>query len=336
MGAENPDGGHTVPAGLLFPLVETVKHWGVGPEALLGVLGLSEGALSEPLTRLPLALYLSVVERARALTGEPGIGFAWGLQMKISTFGSLGFATMTSATLGDALALAMELAPLGATAEGLRLVVEQGVASLILDEHADFGAVRDVIAMTRLTGLWRIAEAITGRSVQATAEIAFAEPSYYRRFAHLVPPVRFGQPTTRALIPAEALTYPLVMANPIALRLANEQCVRDLQSLGERGRFVQNVRSLLFDREGRLQSAPQVAQAAGMSERTLRRRLAEDGPSFSALVEQQRRDRALLLLHDRTLSLAEISERLSYANVQTFERAFQRWTGVTPAAYRRR
>jgi len=73
-----------------------------------------------------------------------------------------------------------------------------------------------------------------------------------------------------------------------------------------------------------------------MSERTLRRRLAGDGLSFSTLVEQQCRDRALLLLRDRTLSLDDISERLSYANVQTFERAFQRWTGMTPAAYRRR
>jgi AraC-like DNA-binding protein len=297
---------------------------------------LSEDDLSQPLTRFPLALYLSIIERARALTGEPGIGFGWGLQMKISTFGSLGFATMASATLGDALALAIRLAPLGSTAEGLRLVVEQGVASLILDEHADFGAVRDVIATGRLTGLWRIAEAMTARSLQATAEIAFAEPAYYRRFAHLVPPIRFGQPTTRALIPEVALSYPLVMANPVALRLANEQCVHELQSLTERGRFVQSVRSLLYDHEGRLRSAPQVAQAAGMSERTLRRRLAGDGLSFSTLVEQQCRDRALLLLRDRTLSLDDISERLSYANVQTFERAFQRWTGMTPAAYRRR
>jgi AraC-like DNA-binding protein len=209
-------------------------------------------------------------------------------------------------------------------------------ASIVLDEHADFGEVRDVISTARLVGLWRIGEALTGRSLRATAEVAFEEPPYFRRFARLVPPLRFEQPTTRALIPAEALEYPLLMGNPVALRLANEQCVRELQTLGSRGRFVQDVGALLYDREGRLRSAPQVAQAAGMSERTLRRRLEGDGTSFSELVEEQRRDRALLLLRDPTLSLDEVAERLGYANVQSFDRAFQRWTAVTPAAYRRR
>jgi hypothetical protein len=41
------------------------------------------------------------------------------------------------------------------------------------------------------------------------------EPPYYPRFAHRVPPTRFGQPTTRALMPAEVLDYPLIMANTV-------------------------------------------------------------------------------------------------------------------------
>jgi AraC-like DNA-binding protein len=333
---DSDGGGHTVPAGLLFPLVQAVKPWGVASADLLGPLGLSEEALSQPLIRFPLAVYISVMDRARTLTGEPGIGFAWGLQMKISTFGALGFATMTSATLGDALALAMQLAALGSTAEGLRLIVENGIASIVLDEHADFGPVRDVLAVARLTGLWTIAQAITGRDLQASAEVAFEEPAYYRRFSHLVPTVRFGQPTTRALIPAEALAYPLVMSNPVALRLASEQCARELESLGAGGRFLHGIRGHLFDARGRLRSAPQVAVEAGMSERTLRRRLAENGATFSTIVDRERRDRALVLLRDGSLSLQEVADRLGYSAVQSFDRAFLRWTGVTPAAYRRR
>ncbi len=333
---EDASGGHTVPAGVLLPLVDAVKHWGVGAGDLLGPDGLSEGDLAQPLTRFPLGIYLSLADRARTLTGEPGIGIGWGLQMKVATFGALGFATMTSATLGDGLALAIQMAPLGCTAEGLRLVVEGGMACLVLEEHADFAAARDVITMARLTGLWRIAEAITGRGLDAIAEVRFAEPSYFRRFAAHLPPVRFEQPTTRALFRAEALSYPLVMSNPLALRLANEQCLRELQTLSERGRLAQRVRTHLFDDTGHLRASPRIARAMGMSERTLRRRLAKEGLSLLALVEEQRRDRALLLLRNGALSLEEVAERLSYGNVQSFERAFRRWTGVTPGAYRRR
>ncbi len=325
-----------MPAGVLYPLVELVTHWGVSPADLLGTFGLSEGNLAQPQTRFSHDLYISIVERARLLTGEPGLGFGWGLQMRISTFGYLGFAAMSAATLGDAIALALELAPLASTAEGMRLQVEGDVASLILDELADFGSVRDVVAIARLTGLWRIAEAITGRSLEATAEVAFPEPPYHARFARLVPPFRFGQPTTRALMPAEVLDYPLVMANPIALRLANEQCARELQALGSGGRFVRTVRDVLVNREGSFRSARQVADAVGMSPRTLRRKLALHGSSLSALVETERRDQALLLLRAQKLSLAEVAERLDYGDVRNFERAFQRWTGMTPAAYRRR
>jgi len=325
-----------VPAAVLSPLVELVKHWNVGPDDLLGTFGLSEADVVQPQRRFSQQLYLSIIDRARTLTGEPGLGIGWGLQMRISTFGYLGFATMSTATLGDAIALAVQFAPLGATAEPIRLQVQGDVASLVLDELADFGSVRDVVTFARLTGLWRMGEALTGRSLRATAEIAFAEPPYYARFANLVPPVRFDQPTTRAVMPAEVLDYPLVMASPIALRLANEQCEMELQALSSGSRFVRTVKDLLVNREGSIRSAHEVAEAAGMSPRTLRRQLALHGCSLSTLLDQERRDRALLLLRMKHLSLAEVATRLDYGNVQTFERAFHRWAGMTPAAYRRR
>jgi AraC-like DNA-binding protein len=53
------------------------------------------------------------------------------------------------------------------------------------------------------------------------------------------------------------------------------------------------------------------------------------------MLDGERRDRALSLLVSPQLSLVQISERLGYRNVQSFERAFRRWTGTTPAAHRR-
>ncbi len=326
---------HTVAAGLFFPLVELVKHWGVTAEDLFGPFGLSEQDVSVPHARLPHSLHLAILERARALTAEPALGVFWGLQIRGSVFGFLGFATTSAATLRGAIELAIQFAPLASTAEGMHLHVDGNRASLFLDEHVDDGSVRDVITLARLVSLWRIGEAITGRDLHASAEVAFPEPEYFARFAHMAPPVRFNRPATRALMDTSALDYPLVNADPMALRLAADQCARELASVSGGGRLIRQVRSLVWNGQRGLRSPSEVASAMHMAPRTLRRKLESQGYSLSALVDQERRDRALSLLGSPDLSLAQVAEHLGYRNVQSFDRAFRRWTGTTPAAYRR-
>ncbi len=326
---------HTVAAGLFYPLLEVVKHWGVTSEELLGPFGLHEPDVSEPHLRLPYSQHLAILERARALTAEPALGIFWGLQIRASVFGHLGFATTSAATLRDAIELAVQFAPLASTAEGMRLHVEGSQASIFLDEVADAGGIREVITLARLVSLWRIGETLTGRDIHGSAEVAFPEPEYYARFAHLAPPVRFDRPATRALMSAEVLDYPVVSADPMALRLAAEQCAQELSEVSGGGRLVRRVRSLLWRPEGGLRAPSEVAAELHMSPRTLRRKLESHGHSMSALFDKERRDRALALLTQPELSLAQIAERLGYRSVQNFERAFRRWTGATPAAYRR-
>ena len=78
------------------------------------------------------------------------------------------------------------------------------------------------------------------------------------------------------------------------------------------------------------------AMAAGVSVRGLQRRLAADGLTYSQLLEEVRRDAALRLIEDRNRSLAEIASALGYSDPPHFTRAFLRWTGITPRAYRQR
>jgi AraC-like DNA-binding protein len=73
-----------------------------------------------------------------------------------------------------------------------------------------------------------------------------------------------------------------------------------------------------------------------MSSRTLKRKLADHGTTFSAIRDDMRRQRALLLLDNRQLSIGEIASKLGYSELPNFTRAFRKWTGVTPVAYRER
>jgi AraC-like DNA-binding protein len=329
------ESGHSVPAGLALHIVDLLTRWDITSAQLLSPLGIDEKALLIPYARMNLAQYVLLVERARALSGEPGLGFLMGLHMRVSAYGYLGFAAMSAATVGEALGFVIQYAPLASSALRLRLHVEERQASLIFEEAADFGAARDAILIACLAGLWRMASTITGRDLNGVAELAFPEPSYHARFAHLVPRTRYGEAMHRIVMKEEVLELPLIMADRAALRLARVQCEAALDALGPGRMLADRVRSLLWKPEGGFRSLEDVADAVAMSSRTLKRKLASQGVSFSALCEDERRQRALILLRSPELSIEEVADRLGYWNVQNFTRAFRRWTARTPAAYRR-
>jgi AraC-like DNA-binding protein len=82
-------------------------------------------------------------------------------------------------------------------------------------------------------------------------------------------------------------------------------------------------------------SIDRVAALAGISVRTLQRRLAEKDGVFSELVDQVRAELAVEMLKSTDASLAEIARETGYSEVTAFIRAFRRWTGKTPAEFRR-
>jgi AraC-like DNA-binding protein len=319
-----------------------VARWQVPPERLLQGLALTREALVEPEARIPVSTMVTLIERARSLTGEPGIGYYLGLQTRVSVHGYLGFAAMTSSSLREAIALAMRYSPIRSTAISLRLQEDDASAALVIDEHVDFGSARDVIISSFMVGLWQIGCALLGRTLQGRAEFSFAEPVYFARFSHLVPPVLFGAPAHRLVFERGLLDERVGLADPAAQRLALQQCEQALAALGFDDRLRERVRALVVCREGearsratRVRSVAEVARTLSVSERTLKRRLAAEGTSYSEILDGERKQLAMLLMQRDGRSLLEVADALGYSDVANFTRAFRRWTGTTPAAYRR-
>jgi AraC-like DNA-binding protein len=75
-----------------------------------------------------------------------------------------------------------------------------------------------------------------------------------------------------------------------------------------------------------------VADRLGVSERTLRRRLAGEGTSYQRLLDEVRASLADELIGTGRLSVEEIAVRLGYAEASSFIAAHRRWTGETPGA----
>jgi AraC-like DNA-binding protein len=325
----------TLPAAQALQLVRVVQRWNVRPEQLLGPLGLRAELLEEPLARLPHDEMRALVERARELTGEPGLGFYMGLEQRISSYGYLGFAAMSAATVREALELTVQFVPAVTNAFDVRIHAEGSLTAFVIDLHVDLGSVADVITIGMLLGMWQLGTALTGTELTGITDFTIPEPHYYRRFAHLLPKARFGQPVNRVLCEAWMLDLPLLTSDRAGLRLARNQCQAMLDALVAESGLVQRVRGLVARSSSRPASMAEVAAAEGVSPRTLKRKLAAHGVSFSELLSDARRETALRLLSTSSLSVDAIAKRLGYSTAPNFIRAFRRWTGETPITYRR-
>jgi AraC-like DNA-binding protein len=147
--------------------------------------------------------------------------------------------------------------------------------------------------------------------------------------------VRFRQPCTSFLVPRAVLSRPVPAARRDAPEYQAELQARFLETapaLEDLSAVRQTVRVLLS------QGAPaieQTAEALAVSPRTLQRRLAADALTYSRLLDQVRFERARELLADRHVRTIDVAFELGYTDQSNFSRAFRRWVGISPGAYRR-
>jgi AraC-like DNA-binding protein len=320
-----------LPGSSIRKVIALTARWRVAPEALLDGLPVTLADLDDPSTRVPIRLCEAIVSRAHQLTGEPALAFHAGMSMRASSQGFLGFAAMTASTIREALELACRFVGTRTSAIGLELYGEGDVASVVIEERTPLGALREFAVLTLIVGIWQIGNALTGKMIDGWGECAFPAPPYVPQM-RLGDRLRFDRPVHRMVFAARLLDAPLTSADAVATRLAREQCERELAMLDAHP--TGRVRAAIAARPEAALAA--IAKQMKMSERTLKRRLAEHDTNFSALREEVRLHRALLLLDDKALSVSEVASRLGYTELPNFTRAFRKWTGMTPVAYRGR
>ncbi|MER7350226.1 AraC family transcriptional regulator [Streptomyces aurantiacus] len=150
-------------------------------------------------------------------------------------------------------------------------------------------------------------------------------------------PVRFGAERTGAGLDPHWLRAPLVRDED-ALAAMLRRAPFDLLSRREYGTTVaEQVRRALavaLRSSPRLPSLGEIAARLAMSPATLRRRLAQESTSYQRLKDAVRRDAAIAGLAEGREPIAQLAARLGFSEDTAFHRAFRRWTGTTPGAYR--
>jgi AraC-like DNA-binding protein len=331
----------TVPGTYVLLLIDVAERWNIQAGKLLSGEGLSlEDCLHDGF-RLPRDSFARLIERAIELTGERGIGFLLGLQMRVSSHGVIGQAAMVARTLGEALEIARAYFDMPSSDLQLTIEREAGprgdMVRLSLGERDGRYQLSEVGAQFLLTGFVAMAEALTGRKLRGEGVIRFPRPPYMDRYDHLIAgKLHFGGAFNGFIFDAAILDYPLVMSDPVAARIAREQCKEELRRLGGVRSLARQVRDLAFDEELGFASMEEVAEKLNITPRTLQRRLQAEGVVFRQLVENIRRHHAerLLLLNQK--SIGEVSDLLGYSDVTNFSRAFRRWAGCSPRDYLKR
>jgi AraC-like DNA-binding protein len=135
---------------------------------------------------------------------------------------------------------------------------------------------------------------------------------------------------------ADHLTHALPNANPLTASMCEQLCATLVEKRRTRYGTAELVRAHLLSAQG--QTLPDLARMAQLlytSERTLKRRLQDEGVSFRELQAMALQQLASEGLRDASLSLDELATRLGFSDQSSFSQAFKRWTGLPPGQWRK-
>ena len=248
----------------------------------------------------------------------------------IGAFPLLDYLILTCSTVGEGLQQLVRFMQLERIPGQLGLHLDESPARVTVDAPGNTFSVEFSTAIAVL----HFREETEGRFSPLAVHLAHSPDDVAEFGRVLKTPVTAGSTWSGLLLSHESLQLPLRRRDP-TLRGVLEAAARGLQPPEGSSDVVSEVRRVLTSRlTGGDMRVQAVARAIGTTVRTLQRRLADAGVSYNEVVESMRRDAAEHYLAGRVLSIGEIAYLLGYSEPAAFHRAFKRWHGVTPAAFR--
>lgn len=305
---------------------------------LLRTVGLDREAIEDPSFRIPYADMMLLSEQAARMTQDAAFGLHVGERVDQHEYGLIGDAITTSATLGEALRRLVRYLPIWTNVGAFSLEVEGPGAHFQWEfSERSLPEPRHDCEMTLAT-LARFNSSSVGSHCKPR-EVWFqhARPKDTTEHARIFrAPVHFGMPTNALLLDRRLLDTPLSTADPnthaAIIEAAEQLLARPCTETSFSQRVLSFVRRELSNGGFDLETA---ARHFGLSRRTLQRRLEQESCSYRQLVQQARQDLSQYLLCSANRTATETAYALGYSEPSAFQRAFQKWHGMPPGAYRR-
>lgn len=311
---------------------------GLDARGLFSAAGLDIAVLDDPAGRLSIDDVSLLWELAVARSGNGTLGLSRTLAARHGNLGVVRYAMMACPTLGEALQRLVRYMNVVSNAATFAMTPAEGGWWFELGHQGGERPVpRQRVEFGMLTVLTSCSW-FTGRELQARA-VEFVHPEPPDRRPHEQAfgcPLRFGQPCNRALLRDADLALPLTARDPALASMLGRLVEDELERL-DGARTGARVRRILQAQPGQPEPRrEQVAAALHLSDRTLQRRLHEEGTSFQRLLDDTRRERAQWLLRQPQTSLKRAAELLGFEDQSNLVRACRRWFGMSPGQYRSR
>lgn len=322
--------------GWVNTVIAGVQRLGVDQHALLAAAGIPLDALDAE--RWPIDNITKLWHAAERCTGDPGLGLKAGAGVSPASISVVGFAMQSAATLRQGIAMVQKFQPL--ISDGGRFQMLTGNATTWVVYHPRQGElafsphqIEAVLAAVVTFAGWVTGMTLRPRRVQFSQARLGPLKGYREVFGC---PVDFEQAFSGLQVDNAVLDKPLPQADPQLAKMHEQYTSARLAALTLSEVSAAELQQWLIAHMGpQIPRRLQAAQALGMSERTLARRLKEQGHTFDSLLDGVRRDLAQQAVADPNRALADIALALGFAESSTFYRAFHRWTGMPPAKWRK-
>ena len=321
---------------LILVQLDKLSHMGLSRDVLLREAKIDERQLRDPDGRIPLDAVERVWHVAASHVTDPAFGLRIGAETSVREWGLVGYAAAHSSTLGSALNRFAHYSRVVSDALVVRIDTEREAAWVRLDVQPALLAYRPAVDV-RLAALLAACREMVGAPVTPLlVQLSYKRPADVKEYERFFgAPLEFGALASAFLLRSEDLARRLALADKTLVGYLDTLADQKLAGIGVENSLRDRVhRALWAELSERTPTLEAVARTLGMSARTLQRQLRQEGTTFANLLTDLRREMAPGLLRDGRHGVAEVAFLLGYEDPSAFRRAFHRWFGRSPRAFR--
>ncbi|MGO3999577.1 AraC family transcriptional regulator [Pseudomonas fluorescens] len=327
--------------GFIHSLADAVRSHGLDPQPLLEQYGLDAARLAEPGARLSIPRYMRLGHAAIQLTGNPSLGLRMGQLSRLNQLGLAGVTAAQAPTVREAARCISRFEALyGSNYRGQSSFHEDTCGAwLRFYSISPYNTYNRFVVDSVIASWLHQLSSISDAPLRAErVEIEFPQPDYHGDYALLGDcALQFGAEHNQLRLSQDSLAQRNPAHCPSTWRLLLNLCERELEQMTRTRTLRERITSLLGPllNGGREPDLEEVAARLKLPTWTLRRKLAEEGTQFRAILNDTRRDLAMTYIRDTELAFGEIAYLLGFASAEAFQRAFKRWNSQTPGEFRR-